>query len=234
MTNWLYKRRSLKHWHMLNNNNLRDILLFVVKNMGYRHLPDNLEDSICVFISNWNRHKINRMLGMTYDGTRDRMIRGLRALRSLPSYSELEDKIEVAENDNKLLSGQCAELQKKIDSLEDELSKYRNIEATGKPYNDDDLNMYELLQTKIEDMDFSVRVKNGLRGNEVETIGNLVQLKETDILKFRNLGRKTINEIDDKLDSLGLSFGMDISRYNNAYFNKIQRKYDEERKGGNQ
>ncbi len=58
-----------------------------------------------------------------------------------------------------------------------------------------------------------VRALNCLKSAEVETLGELVQYNKTDLLKFRNFGKKSLTELDDLLASLNLSFGMDISKY---------------------
>jgi DNA-directed RNA polymerase subunit alpha len=52
-----------------------------------------------------------------------------------------------------------------------------------------------------------------LKSAEVETLGELVVFNKTDLLKFRNFGKKSLTELDDLLASLNLSFGMDISKY---------------------
>ena len=71
----------------------------------------------------------------------------------------------------------------------------------------------QLLKTKLVDMDLSVRALNCLKAADVETLGDLVQFNKTDLLKFRNFGKKSLTELDDLLDSLNLSFGTDISKY---------------------
>ena len=73
--------------------------------------------------------------------------------------------------------------------------------------------MRQLLKTKLVDMDLSVRALNCLKSAEVETLGELVRYNKTDLLKFRNFGRKSLTELDDLLSNLNLQFGMDISRY---------------------
>ena len=69
------------------------------------------------------------------------------------------------------------------------------------------------LETKLVDMDLSVRALNCLKAADVETLGDLVQFNKTDLLKFRNFGKKSLTELDDLLESLNLSFGTDISKY---------------------
>ena len=75
------------------------------------------------------------------------------------------------------------------------------------------LHMRQLLKTKLVDMDLSVRALNCLKSAEVETLSELVVFNKTDLLKFRNFGKKSLLELEDLLANLGLSFGMDISKY---------------------
>lgn len=80
-------------------------------------------------------------------------------------------------------------------------------------YDEEALHMRQLLNTKLIDMELSVRALNCLKAADVETLGDLVQYNKTDLLKFRNFGKKSLTELDDLLESLNLSFGTDISRY---------------------
>ena len=80
-------------------------------------------------------------------------------------------------------------------------------------FDEEVLHMRQLLKTKLVDMDLSVRALNCLKSAEVETLGELVQFNKTDLLKFRNFGRKSLTELDELLANLHLSFGMDISKY---------------------
>ena len=75
------------------------------------------------------------------------------------------------------------------------------------------LHMRQLLKSKLVDMDLSVRALNCLKSAEVETLGELVVFNKTDLLKFRNFGKKSLTELDELLANLNLSFGMDISKY---------------------
>ena len=80
-------------------------------------------------------------------------------------------------------------------------------------FDEDALHMRQLLKTKLFDLDLSVRALNCLKSAEVETLAELVSFNRNDLLKFRNFGKKSLVELDEKLESLNLSFGMDISKY---------------------
>ena len=70
--------------------------------------------------------------------------------------------------------------------------------------------MRQLLKTKLSDQDLSVRALNCLKAADVDTVGDPVKLNRNDLLKFRNFGKKSLNEIKDKLLELGLSLGVQV------------------------
>ncbi len=80
-------------------------------------------------------------------------------------------------------------------------------------FDEEVLHMRQLLKTKLTDMDLSVRALNCLKSAEVETLGELVVFNKTDLLKFRNFGKKSLTELEELLLSLNLQFGMDIAKY---------------------
>jgi DNA-directed RNA polymerase subunit alpha len=83
----------------------------------------------------------------------------------------------------------------------------------GDEFDEEVLHMRQLLKSKLVDMDLSVRALNCLKSAEVETLAELVVFNKTDLLKFRNFGKKSLTELEELLTSLNLSFGMDISKY---------------------
>lgn len=86
-------------------------------------------------------------------------------------------------------------------------------EGSNDDFDEEVLHMRQLLKSKLVDMDLSVRALNCLKAADVETLGELVVFNKNDLLKFRNFGKKSLTELDQLLDTLNLSFGMDISKY---------------------
>jgi DNA-directed RNA polymerase subunit alpha len=78
---------------------------------------------------------------------------------------------------------------------------------------DEWVRIHELLKRSVDELELSVRSSNCLRNADIKTIGDLVRKTESDMLKFRNFGRKSLKEISDILNSMGLHFGMDIDFY---------------------
>ena len=80
-------------------------------------------------------------------------------------------------------------------------------------FDEEVLHMRQQLKTKLVDLDLSVRALNCLKAAEVETLGDLVKFNKNDLLKFRNFGKKSLTELDELLESMSLSFGMDVTKY---------------------
>jgi DNA-directed RNA polymerase subunit alpha len=76
------------------------------------------------------------------------------------------------------------------------------------------LHMRKLLKTSLEDLDLSVRAYNCLKAAKINSLSELVTYDMNELLKFRNFGKKSLVEIEELLIEKGLSFGMDLGRYN--------------------
>ena len=89
------------------------------------------------------------------------------------------------------------------------------------------------LALKINEIELSVRSTNCLAGADIATIGELVVMPESEMLKFRNFGKKSLTEIKQKLVDMGLSLGMDLSKYgiNSDNIKDIIQQYTEEKSG---
>ncbi len=70
-----------------------------------------------------------------------------------------------------------------------------------------------LLQKSVEELELSVRSGNCLKAANIKTLGDLVKKSEAEMLKYRNFGRKSLKEIADLLEPMGLTFGMDVDKY---------------------
>jgi len=71
----------------------------------------------------------------------------------------------------------------------------------------------ELLAQPVDELDLSVRSHNCLKAANIKTIGDLVRRESDEMLKFRNFGRKSLQELEEVLDERGLQFGMDVEEY---------------------
>ncbi len=86
-------------------------------------------------------------------------------------------------------------------------------EMANEEFDEEALHMRQKLKTKLVDLDLSVRALNCLKAAEVETLGDLVKYNKSDLLKFRNFGKKSLAELSELLEEQGLKFGMDTSKY---------------------
>jgi len=87
-------------------------------------------------------------------------------------------------------------------------------EETIEEFDEDTLHMRQLLKTELTEFGLSVRALNCLKTAEVFTLGELVSFKKSDMLKFRNFGKKSLSELEDLIEDKGLTFGFDTVRYN--------------------
>ena len=76
------------------------------------------------------------------------------------------------------------------------------------------LHMRKLLKTSLNDLDLSVRAYNCLKAADIKTLGDLVSIEISDMMKFRNFGKKSLTELEELVDNKGLTFGMDLAKYN--------------------
>lgn len=102
--------------------------------------------------------------------------------------------------------------------LKDHLQLFIHIDeeipmAEEKVEDEETVRIRQLLRTRVDELELSVRSSNCLRAANIQTLSELVSKTESDMLKYRNFGRKSLNELNAILEELGLSFGMDISKY---------------------
>ncbi|EOZ99772.1 DNA-directed RNA polymerase alpha subunit [Indibacter alkaliphilus LW1] len=91
------------------------------------------------------------------------------------------------------------------------------LDSTGisepEPIDEEFLHMRKLLKTPLGDLDLSVRAFNCLKAADVKTLGDLAKLEISDMMKFRNFGKKSLAELEQLIQEKGLTFGMDLSKY---------------------
>ena len=88
------------------------------------------------------------------------------------------------------------------------------VETDRNDLDEESLRMRHLLLTKLSDMGLSVRAFNCLKAADIDTFADLVSYSRSELMKFRNFGRKSLGEIDLLVEKMKLSFGMDVTKYN--------------------
>lgn len=93
--------------------------------------------------------------------------------------------------------------------------RLRSLESVQSPIMDEHIvHIRSILNTPIANLDLSARAYKVLTSSNIKTIGDLVKYDVHDLLKFRNFGKNTLVEIEELIVDKGLTFGMDLSRYN--------------------
>ena len=88
------------------------------------------------------------------------------------------------------------------------------VESDSKELDEESLRMRHLLLTKLSDIGLSVRAYNCLKAADIDTFADLVSYSRNELMKFRNFGKKSLNEIDQLVEKMKLQFGMDVRKYN--------------------
>ena len=136
------------------------------------------------------------------------------------------DKLELTvETDGTINPADAVALSAKI--LQTQLSIFINFDLkedddTKQSSQDNEIN--PVLLKKIDEMELSVRSYNCLQSENINLIGDLVQRTENEMLKLPNFGRKSLNELKDNLEVLGLTFGMEIDNWPPANVKDASKK----------
>ena len=101
--------------------------------------------------------------------------------------------------------------------LYDHLAVFINIEGEFEPiqeivHDEKTEKLRQLLKMRVDELELSVRSNNCLRAANIHTLADLVKNQETDMLKYKNFGRKSLIELNQVLANLGLTFGMDVDK----------------------
>jgi len=110
--------------------------------------------------------------------------------------------------------------------LKDHLQMFITFEkepemAPEEEIDEETIRIRNLFKMKVDELELSVRSSNCLKAAEIKTLKDLVQKTEADMLKYRNFGRKSLSELQSILEKLGLSFGMDVSKYKDKYLDEM-------------
>ena len=137
-------------------------------------------------------------------------VRTIAKIKELQKYPSLHKECKELRAENKTL-------RQYVETLDRILATFQSKVDSSVPLTEPDnrdveevKRLKELLFTNIRDLDINVRTLNCLKGLDVETLGDVVRLQKNDVLRQRNFGKKCLTYLEDYLDSLGLTFGMDV------------------------
>ncbi len=112
------------------------------------------------------------------------------------------------------LKGAANILIKHFMLFSDQTMTFESVKAEEEETVDEEfLHMRKLLKTSLADLDLSVRAYNCLKAADIKTLGELATLDISDMMKFRNFGKKSLNELEQLIIDKNLSFGMDTAKY---------------------
>ena len=116
----------------------------------------------------------------------------VRKIRNAERYGALIDKIDRLEEENENLKNQLLLAGEKVEEVE-------NVAENS-----------VLLSKNIVDLPFTVRAINVMKMAEIQTVGDMISFKKSELLRFRNMGKKTLRELEEFADKYGLEFGMKV------------------------
>ena len=97
----------------------------------------------------------------------------------------------------------------------DQTMTFESVKAIEEqPIDEEFLAQRKLLKTPLSDLDLSVRAYNCLKAADIRTLGDLARLEVSDMMKFRNFGKKSLTELEQLIAEKSLTFGMDLAKYN--------------------
>lgn len=143
---------------------------------------------------------VGEQYGLSSVGVRRIFIKGCRKARHLNRIKKQIDELEKLKLEMEIAKPVMKRMKAELDLLRP--GDY--IKQCGVKL--------EILSNNISDYDLSTRAILAMKFYDVDTIGDLCKLQKKDLLKFRNIGKKTIKELDDFLSNFGLSLGMDVDR----------------------
>ncbi|MAW31714.1 MAG: DNA-directed RNA polymerase subunit alpha [Flavobacteriales bacterium] len=190
----------------MDNNVTFEMEFTVKKGRGYVPAEENIEeeseistiaiDSIFTPIVNVNYNVENYRVGQKIDY--EKLNFNITTDGSLDPQQALTEASKILIQHFMLFSDEKINLEEEITDEFDE----------------DTLHMRQLLKTELTEFGLSVRALNCLKTAEVYTLGELVSFKKSDMLKFRNFGKKSLTELEELVEAKGLTFGYDTSKYN--------------------
>ncbi len=128
-------------------------------------------------------------------------------------HKEVRSRLAEKILENRELSRRVAKQDMDLRSMQDLINLYEKrakVKVIEGNYDFCDDKVAEALSKSIIDCNFSTRIRSAFRAADIEYMGDLVQYKPEQFLKFRNLGQKAVEEIESVVKSLGLKFGMKV------------------------
>lgn len=196
---------------------LRDIFCCVIGVAGDTLLKDREFEILKSLINGRKIEDIAKDHHLTTSRIMQIINRTIHKVSTMMNWPEWHEDYKRVMEENRYLSVLIENQQIRIKELEEMLNVKRGIEGeeSGIPgYSK--MELIKVLGRRLDEENLSIRCLNCLRSADIVTVSDLVRVQRTDLMKYRNFGTKSLGELDDYLDSLNLSFGMDIDLLVNA------------------
>lgn len=170
-------------------------------------ITKHMEDVMLRIIDGETAENIAMRYGITRTRVEQIFLKGCRKAKQLEAVASVmdeNDRLKKALDDAKKI---IMVKNEELDEYRTERTKREDADIAKKLENDE---VVEKLRAKVSETYLSVRTINCLRNAGIETVEDLLQHNKLDLLKLRNFGKKSLTELMDFLDDLGLSFGMDV------------------------
>ena len=192
--------------HLLN-----EIFSAIIEASGDDVLKEREKTILTMLLEGKDVEFVAEEYGLTRSRIMQIVSKSVRKLATVKTFSELRREYKQLVFDNANFQNVIEALQNRIKKLE----RINNIDTA--PVSEYDYLLGDkggtftaMMNTPVYDLDISVRSLNCLKGADVDTLYDLVKCNKTDLMKFRNFGKKSLTELEDLLESLHLHFGMDV------------------------
>lgn len=192
--------------HLLN-----EIFSAIIEASGDDVLKEREKTILTMLLEGKDVEFVAEEYGLTRSRIMQIVSKAVRKLATVKTFSELRREYKQLVFDNANFQNVIEALQNRIKKLE----RINNIDTA--PVSEYDYLLGDkggtftaMMNTPVYDLEISVRSLNCLKGADVNTLYDLVKCNKTDLMKFRNFGKKSLTELEDLLESLHLHFGMDV------------------------
>jgi len=191
----------------MDNTSKLDIEITIGKGRGYVPAEDNrVKDSVFGYIPIDSIHTPIKNVKYTIENTR------------VEQRTDFEKLVMEVNTDGTIHPEEAVKQASRILIQHLMIITDENITFDSKEEKKEDLvdeqtlQLRKVLKTPLEDLDLSVRAFNCLKAAKINSLSELVQYEQEDLMKFRNFGQKSLSEIEQVLNERGLGFGMDLGK----------------------
>lgn len=198
---------ELRQRERFSSEPVRQVILDLMQTLG---VNCDREQMVITEVLNGSKYDdIGDRLMLTRERVRQILFKGLRRLAAgVKSYRQmLGEQVE--------LRGEADTLRRLVKEKDRQLTLLRkqlNVPEPERESVEEQDERARLMNKRLVDMDLSVRTLNCLKSADIDTLGKLTRLRKTELLKFRNFGKRSLSELDDLLDRLGLTYGTGVLR----------------------